>query len=55
VPKHHFENYGKKSSYPSDEDSATFSLGLYMEETQVWLYVYKSNVKSILSIKTRVG
>lgn len=31
MPKHHFENYGKKSSYPSDEDSATFSLGLYME------------------------
>lgn len=45
VPKHHFENCGKESIYPIDEDSVTFSLGLYMEETHIWFYVYKSDVE----------
>lgn len=53
MPKHHFENCGKESIYPNDEDSVTFSLGLYMEETHVWFYVYKSNVGKYFTHKNK--
>lgn len=53
MPKHHFENCGKESSYPNDEDSVTFSLDLYMEETQVWFYVYKGNVEKYFNHKNK--
>lgn len=55
MPKHPFENCGKESSYSYDEDLVTFSLGLYMEETQAWFYVYKSNVKKYFNHKNKVG
>lgn len=50
MPKHHC---GKESIYPNDEDSVTFSLGLYMEETHVWFYVYKSNVEKYFTHKNK--
>lgn len=31
----------------------TFSLGLYMGETEVWFYVYKSNVEKYINRKNR--
>lgn len=43
--KHHFDSSGKEPVTPMMETQVTFSLGLYMGETQVWFYIYESNVE----------
>lgn len=39
---------------PMMKTQVTFSLSLYMGETQVWFYIYKNDVEKYLTIKIKV-
>lgn len=53
--KHHFDNSGKEPSYPTDEDLGNFlTWSLHGGgRTQVWFYIYKSNVEKYFNHKNK--
>lgn len=53
VPKHTLRIPGKNPVTPMMKTRVTFSFGLYMGETEVWFYVYKSNVEKYINRKNR--